>query len=306
MSQWFRMYAEVLDDPKVQRLSPELFRAWVNILCLTAKRDGVLPPPDEIAFALRTPQAKSSATLAALTSAGLLDQTDDGYQPHNWNGRQFKSDVSNERVKRHRQRQGNTACNVTPAVTVTPPEAETEAEAETEQSRADARAISVEEVSKPLAKAKDPDDEAAIALGTKALRLVGKHDDPTWSFGEVYAWRQVARENGLEDAKLERIVETEIRRMTAGKPVTARSLKYFTPAITEAIMLRIDKPLQRPPPEDLPPAEVPEEYRAAVDQLAKLIGPRAHTVAYSQGLGTWDERIAYIEREIEFEQRGAA
>lgn len=169
-----------------------------------------------------------------------------------------------------------------------------------------ARAISVEEVSKPLAKAKDPDDEAAIALGTKALKLVGKHDDPTWSFGEVYAWRQVARENGLDDARLERIVETEIKRMTAGKPVTARSLKYFTPAITEAIMLRIDKPLQRPPPEDLPPVDVPVEYRAAVDQLAKLIGPRAHTVAYSQGLGSWQEKTAFIEREIEFEQRGAA
>jgi len=34
MSQWFRMYAEVLDDPKVQRLSGDEFKAWVNILCL--------------------------------------------------------------------------------------------------------------------------------------------------------------------------------------------------------------------------------------------------------------------------------
>ena len=46
MARWFRMYAEVVDDPKVQRLSPALFRAWVNVLCLAASNGGVVPVND--------------------------------------------------------------------------------------------------------------------------------------------------------------------------------------------------------------------------------------------------------------------
>lgn len=104
MAQWFRMYAEVLDDPKAQRLDPALFKGWVNILCLAAKKDGALPAISDIAFALRTSEAEAADLLGKLTDAGLLDETETGAAPHNWNGRQFKSDVSTDRVKRFRKR----------------------------------------------------------------------------------------------------------------------------------------------------------------------------------------------------------
>ena len=44
MARWFRFYNEALDDPKVQKLPPALFKSWVNLLCLTARHDGTLPP----------------------------------------------------------------------------------------------------------------------------------------------------------------------------------------------------------------------------------------------------------------------
>ncbi|NIX78220.1 hypothetical protein [Microvirga terricola] len=30
MSRWFRFYDAVLDDLKIQKLSPHIFKAWVN------------------------------------------------------------------------------------------------------------------------------------------------------------------------------------------------------------------------------------------------------------------------------------
>ena len=126
MSRWFRVYDDLVDDPKVQRLPAELFRALVNIWCLASKGGGVLPSIDEIAFKLRVKADKAYAIVASLRNAGLIEDDEDGTHPHNWDSRQFKSDVSNERVKRHRERK----CNVTDTVTETPPETETETEKE--------------------------------------------------------------------------------------------------------------------------------------------------------------------------------
>lgn len=120
MSRWFRLYDELLDDPKVQRLSGDDFKAWVNLLCLASRNEGKLPAAADIAFALRLAPAKASATLARLVSAGLLDPVSDGFEPHGWNARQYKSDVSTDRVKRFRQR--------SKTATVTPPDTDTDTE----------------------------------------------------------------------------------------------------------------------------------------------------------------------------------
>lgn len=104
MSQWFRMYNEVLDDPKVQKLPAEMFKAWVNLLCLASRNSGELPPIADIAFALRLSQSKAETAVNKLVAAGLIERTETGFRPHNWQGRQFKSDVSTERVKRFRER----------------------------------------------------------------------------------------------------------------------------------------------------------------------------------------------------------
>lgn len=126
MSRWFRVYDDLVDDPKVQRLSPDLFKALVNLWCLASKNDGALPAAEDIGFKLRMPLEKVKKVIAALHDADLIETDETGLRPHNWSGRQFKSDVSNERVKRHRQRR----CNVTLDVTATPPDTESEAETE--------------------------------------------------------------------------------------------------------------------------------------------------------------------------------
>jgi hypothetical protein len=126
MSRWFRMYDDVLNDPKAQKLSDADFRGWVNLMCLASKHDGRLDHPvGDIAFALRKTAAKTLALLTALQSAGLVDGTETGWKPHNWEQRQYKSDVSTARVKRFRKQAG--------AVSETPPESEAESETESER-----------------------------------------------------------------------------------------------------------------------------------------------------------------------------
>lgn len=104
---WFRFYSEALHDPKVQRLKPETFKAWVNLLCLASEQDarGCLPPVSDVAFALRVKEDKAVSILHELHTAGLIDRGDDGVRTmHNWTGRQFGNDSSNDRVQRYRDR----------------------------------------------------------------------------------------------------------------------------------------------------------------------------------------------------------
>ena len=129
MPQWFRFYNEALDDPKVQKLPGDTFKAWVNLLCLAARGDGTLPPHADIAFALRVSDAKATALLDTLVEAGLLDHNETGIKPHNWNGRQFKNDVSTDRVKRFRQRRET----VSETASETPPDTDSDTDTDTEQ-----------------------------------------------------------------------------------------------------------------------------------------------------------------------------
>lgn len=100
---WFRFYNTAPDHPKVLMLSDWQFRAWVILLCMASKMGGVIPGAvDLLATTLRKPQQKTADTIQVLLSAGLVDMVETGYEPHNWTEKQFKSDVSTERVKRFR------------------------------------------------------------------------------------------------------------------------------------------------------------------------------------------------------------
>ena len=124
MNRWFRFYDDTINDPKILKLSDRLYRVWTGMLCLASKNNGVLPEFDDMVIMLRTKAEKLQPELEQLIKAGLLDHSNAGIAPHNWNVRQYKSDVSTDRVKRFRQQQRN--------VSETPPETETETETETE------------------------------------------------------------------------------------------------------------------------------------------------------------------------------
>lgn len=150
MSRWFRMYDDVLDDPKVQRLPPDLFKAWVNLLCLASRNDGLLPDIEDIAFALRLSHDVTRDIVVTLSQRGLLDE-EEGLSPHNWKQRQFKSDTSEDardrkRKQRAREKEAQKPSNVTECHSdshdeVTPPDTE---QNRAEQNTQDAREVEPE------------------------------------------------------------------------------------------------------------------------------------------------------------------
>lgn len=124
MSHWWRAHDEAVDDPKLCLLSDRLHRAWFNLMCVASAYGGVLPDIKIVAVKLRMSASKAQAAVDALREARLIDETESGLRPHNWDARQFKSDVTDptnaERQQRYRDRHRNAVTTVTEIVTVTP------------------------------------------------------------------------------------------------------------------------------------------------------------------------------------------
>jgi DNA-binding Lrp family transcriptional regulator len=210
MTRWFRFYEDTVNDPKVLRLSDELYRAWTILLCFASKHEGKLPPADDIAIALRVKPSKVCEWITKLVKGGLIDQTEAGFEPHNWNGRQYKSDVSTDRVKRFRQRERN--------VSVTPPE-QSRAETETEQSRTDAGGkISVSEK----------------VLKTDLMEAFGPSRSPDLSRTSVW----------LSKGYSSTLILEVVRDGLARKPDIA-TLNYFDAALADKHATRPESPSER-------------------------------------------------------------
>ncbi|MEK9720329.1 MAG: hypothetical protein VW257_04635 [Quisquiliibacterium sp.] len=124
--QWFRMYNEILNDPKVDKLDGATFKGWVKLLALASSNEGLLPSLDDTSYALRLSVESTRELIDTLVMAGLLDiRPDKKIEPHNWPTRQYKSDNSTERVRKHRAKQRN--------VSETPPDTDTDTDTDTEK-----------------------------------------------------------------------------------------------------------------------------------------------------------------------------
>ncbi len=119
MSRWFRFYSDAMRNPRVARLSDKEFRLWVELLAVAAEHDGVIPPLGDLKYLLKRRLDHLSTGVQHLISIGLIDLLEDGYEPHNWAKFQYKSDVSTERVHKHRAKRN---------VSETPPDTETDTE----------------------------------------------------------------------------------------------------------------------------------------------------------------------------------
>lgn len=104
MRAWLRLYVESLDDPKIQKLSSKNFKFLINSWCLSAKFDGVIPSISDFAFGLRLKEKRATEIMNLFLAAELFDRKNNGFTPHNWDGRQYESDSSTVRVKRFRER----------------------------------------------------------------------------------------------------------------------------------------------------------------------------------------------------------
>jgi len=100
---WWRAYAGSRRDPKLRQLSDRQFRVWYDILCLAAEYNGEIPVAD-LTHHLTGRSDHTLRTVSELLDYGLLTYGGGLIIPHNWHGRQYKSDLSTARVRRFRQR----------------------------------------------------------------------------------------------------------------------------------------------------------------------------------------------------------
>lgn len=113
---WIKLYIEILNDPKMARLSDRLFRRTIELFLLAGAQglDGLLPSLEDMAWQLRIFPQKLTAEMQALKEVDILDYSDGSWNVVNFKSRQSPVDT-NERVKRHRdlkkQNQYHLTCN---------------------------------------------------------------------------------------------------------------------------------------------------------------------------------------------------
>lgn len=223
MNHWWRAYNEAVDDPKLILLSDKAHRAWFNLMCVASSNAGVLPEIKFIAVKLRITTQQASSVIAELVQAELLDKRDDGrFEPHNWNGRQYKIDKADptnaERQSRYRSKRRNADSNGVTTVTDKRPEAE-----DREQSKID-----------------DAGDASARAgaIGTFAFELTEKllviagHSREAWPPGWCGAPLRV--KGWLEQGWQPEIIVAAVTAAAARKHGSAaNSVQFFENSIAE-------------------------------------------------------------------------
>lgn len=212
MNHWWRAYNTAANDPKLGGLSDWQHRCWFQIMCMSSDNEGTVPALAHVAYTLRVKPDKAAEVLTHLHAAGLLDKTEDGFAPHNWSGRQYKSDTSTERVKRFRNGKRNVSGNEGG-------NAPEQSRADTEQSRAEPRAdISVSEK----------------VLKTDLMDAFGPSRTP--DLGRTSVWLA----KGYSPSMIIEIV----KELLARKPDIS-SLNYFDAALAERHLKRPETPSER-------------------------------------------------------------
>lgn len=203
---WFRMYSEFAIDPKVQMMSEADQRRFIMLLCLRCSNDDVTLQDDEIAFQLRISADEWAQSKALFLSKGLIN---DDNTPVNWDKRQFVSDSSAERVRRHREKKKQAAkrpCNVT----ATPPDTDTETETDIGSKAAASTPPPEAPEDKPPAALADPVDVRVLEI-VQLLRQRGaavQTGNP-----QIRRWA----EQGVTDAQLLTAYETAEERRAAAR-----------------------------------------------------------------------------------------
>jgi hypothetical protein len=69
---WFKLYTDILDDSRVQGLRANVFKFWINCLCVAHKEGGYLPSLESVAYCVRCSRADTERWLKELIDLGLF------------------------------------------------------------------------------------------------------------------------------------------------------------------------------------------------------------------------------------------
>jgi hypothetical protein len=119
---WFKVYNEILDDPKMGKLSDRLYRRAIEMMAFASRNNdnGKLPPVDDMTWILHTTEDDLNAELKELASDKyniLTIDTDGCYVVKNFQKRQERISVT-ERQQYKRKRDINNEYTGNDSVTI--------------------------------------------------------------------------------------------------------------------------------------------------------------------------------------------
>lgn len=175
---WFRMYSEIIDDPKIARMTDNQFRIFTYLLAVASEweREGLIPfSLGDISWRIRRSQDEISDTLRYLQESNIASWNDDGVAFVNWKKRQFRSDNVSERTKRFKERSG--ARSLGHPSERSPELHQSRADTESEQSRAKDRLV---DNLPEQAFLKEPDDNRAAEIKALLLKISNLKPDAAY------------------------------------------------------------------------------------------------------------------------------
>ena len=103
---WIKLYVEILDDPKIGKLTPWLKWRFMELLLVAAESDGsgLLAPVVDIAWRLRVTEDDLIKSLRTLSEIGVVRLIGDRWMVTNFEKRQAKM-TGAERVQEYRRRE---------------------------------------------------------------------------------------------------------------------------------------------------------------------------------------------------------
>ena len=109
---WFKLYHEILDDPKMSTLSDRLWRRSIELMAVASKtrrstHEGRLPPLEQIAWHLRLPAEEVEADLVEIANrTGIVELRNGHWFVTNFADRQAALS-STDRSRYHRAERGD-------------------------------------------------------------------------------------------------------------------------------------------------------------------------------------------------------
>ena len=104
---WFRLYDEIIDNPKILTLNEDLRWWYIAILCIINRlnrESGRLPDIRNVSLFLRQNREAVETIIDKLVEVKLLQKDKHGYFCQAFKNRQYNSDNTTDRVKRYRKR----------------------------------------------------------------------------------------------------------------------------------------------------------------------------------------------------------
>lgn len=222
MARWYRAYEGTVTDAKLGEVAlvagcsrSVAIAAWHAILeSAAAVNDGgrFNVTARRIAVILCEPVATIEAVMAEMTQIGMVSSDCVAA----WARRQFESDSSTERSRKHRERRRNDDATLHGRC-ATPPYTETDTEIDASASIARAPA------------AESQKTKLKRRITDAYFRLANDPGRPSIDTGQIDVWEAQGYDLGLVEAVVMERLEARLR---SGKPV--RSLSYFADSVKEA------------------------------------------------------------------------